>query len=143
MSGGAFVRDKDHWLRRFSPDEWIRAALGELGRAEKALAAGDLRAGYVGLKRAAGMALNGALLVEPDETWGRSYVEHVEALARDATVPEAVRAACKAVVDARPPGGDVIHLRTPRGHALVVEAARDVIAHAYAVVKRHEGDASD
>ena len=141
MSG--FVRDKDHWLNRLSPDEWISAALGELARAEKALAAGDARAGVVGIKRAAGMALNGALIVEPDDAWGRSFVDHVEALARDARVPEAVRAAGRMVVEARPPGGDVVSLRTPRGHTQVIEAARDVIAHAWAVVKRHEGDAND
>jgi hypothetical protein len=135
-----FIRDKAHWLRRFSPDEWISAALGEVSRAEKAWAAGDLRAGIVGLKRAAGMALNGALIVEPDETWGRTYVEHVEALARDARVPAAVRDACRALLDARPPGGDVIQLRSPRAHVQVVEAARDVIAHAWAVVRRHEND---
>jgi HEPN domain-containing protein len=138
-----FVRDKEHWLRRFSPDEWISAALGELARAEKALVAGDLRGGVVGIKRAAGMALNGALIVEPDDAWGRSYIEHVEALARDAGVPEAVRAAARAVVEARPPGGEVVSLRTPRGHTKVVESARDVIAHAWAVVKRHERDANE
>jgi HEPN domain-containing protein len=138
-----FVRDKGHWLRRFSPDEWISVALSELARAEQALVAGDTRGGVVGIKRAAGMALNGALIVEPDDSWGRSYIEHVEALARDAGVPEAVRAAARAVVDARPPGGDVVRLRTPRGHTQVVESARDVIAHAWAVVKRHEGDANE
>ena len=78
-----FIRDETHWLRRLSPDEWIAAALGELSRAETAWTSGSARAGVVGLKRAAGMALNGALLVEPDDAWGRSYVEHVEALSRD------------------------------------------------------------
>ena len=78
-------------------------------------------------KRAAGMALNGALIVEPDDAWGRTYVEHVEALARDARVPEAVRAACRAVLDAKPPGGRTSsscgrHARTSH----VLEAARDV-----------------
>jgi len=136
---GDFTRDKDHWLRRLSPDEWIAAALGELSRAEKAWAAGSARAGVVGVKRAAGMALNGALIVEPNDAWGRSYVEHVDALARDENVPEAVRAACRTILDARPPEGDVVNLRTPRAHVQVVEAARDVIAHAWAVVKRHEG----
>jgi hypothetical protein len=138
LAMGEFVRDPSHWLRRFSPDEWIRAALGELRRAEAAYRAGNTRAGAAGVKRAAGMALNGALLVEPDEAWGRSYVEHVEALARDTRVPEAVRAACSAVLEARPPSMDVVVLRTPRGHAAVLEATRDVIAHAWAVVKRHE-----
>ena len=97
-----FTRDKAHWLRRLSPNEWIAAAMGELSRAEKAWAAGSARAGVVGLKRAAGMALNGALLVEPDDAWGRTYVEHVQALARDEKVPEAVRGACRTVLEARP-----------------------------------------
>jgi hypothetical protein len=133
-----FTRDKAHWLLRLSPNEWIAAGLGELSRAEKAWAAGNTRAGAVGVKRAAGMALNGALIVEPDEAWGRSYVEHVQALARDEKVPAAVRDACRTVLEAAPPAGDVVPLRTPRSHVHVVEAARDVIAHAWAVVKRHE-----
>jgi hypothetical protein len=133
-----FIRDETHWLRRLSPDEWINAALGELSRAEKAWASGNARAGVVGVKRAAGMALNAALLVEPDDGWGRTYVEHVEALARDEKVPAAVRTACRAVLEAKAPEGDVVSLRTPRGHVPVLEAARDVVAHAWAVVKRHE-----
>ncbi len=135
---GEFVRDPSHWLYRYSPDEWIRAALGELHRATAAYGAGNARAGAAGVKRAAGMALNGALIVEPKEAWGRTYIEHVEALAKDACVPEAVRAACSAVLDARGPSADVVVLRTPKGHAAVLEAAKDVIAHAWAVVKRHE-----
>ncbi len=134
-----FTRDRNHWLLRLSPGEWISAALGELSRAEKAWASGDGRAGAVGLKRAAGMALNAVLIVEPDDTWGRTYVEHVEALSHDARVPEAVRAACRIVLDAKPPAGDVVVLRTPRAHSHLVEAARDVVAHAWVVVKRHEG----
>ncbi len=135
---GEFKRDPQHWLRRLSPDEWIRAAMGELARAEKAWAGGQVRAGVVGVKRAAGMALNGALIVEPDESWGRTYLEHVEALVADPRVPEAVRAACRCVLDATPPSGEVIRLRTPRAHGAVIEAAQDVIAHAWTVVKRHE-----
>ncbi len=79
---GQFTREPDHWLRKLTPDEWIRAAMAELRRAEAAYAGGDGRGGSAGVKRAAGMALNAALIVEPDEKWGRSYVEHVKALAR-------------------------------------------------------------
>jgi HEPN domain-containing protein len=135
---GEFTRDPADWLRRLSPDEWIRAALGELKRAEHAYGAGNTRAGAAGVKRAAGMALNGALLVEPDEAWGRAYVEHVAALARDQRVPEAVRAACRTVLAEMPPTGEVVVLRTPKAHEAVLEAARDVIAHAWAVVRRHD-----
>ena len=133
--------DPGHWLRRLSPDQWIRAALGEIDRAKAAYVRGDARAGAAGVKRAAGMALNAALIVERDDRWGRSYVEHVQALSVDAGVPEAVRAACRAVLDAGGPGGEVIVLRTPRTGEAAIEAAKDVIAHAWAVVKRHEADA--
>jgi HEPN domain-containing protein len=136
---GEFRRDPDHWLLRFSPDEWIRAALKELRRAQAAYDAGNARAGGAGVKRAAGMALNAALIVEPNDAWGRTYVEHVEALAKDEGVPGAVREACRAVLRVDPQTGGVVILRTPRTHEATMEAARDVIAHAWAVVKRHEG----
>ncbi len=84
------------------------------------------------------MALNATLLVEPEPSWGRTYVEHVEALAKDEWVPSAVRDACRAVLAAGAPHGDVIKLRTRRDHEAVMEAARDVIAHAWAVVRRHD-----
>ena len=132
------TRDPGDWLRKLLPDEWIRAGLGELKRAEQAYAAGNTRGGAAGVKRAAGMALNAALIVEPDESWGRAYVEHLAALAKDARVPEAVRSACRTVLDAKAQAGEVVVLRTPRAHERVLEAARDVIAHAWAVVKRHE-----
>jgi hypothetical protein len=135
---GEFVRDPAHWLRRFTPDEWIRAALGELGRARKAVERGEGRAGAAGLKRAAGMALNAALLVEADDSWGRTYVEHLDALAVDPRVPEAVRAAAREVLSSGLPSTGVVRLRTPRSQLVPVDAAHDVIAHAWAVVKRHE-----
>ena len=135
---GEFKRDPNHWLLKFSPDEWIRAAMGELRRAEAAYEAGNLRAGGAGVKRAAGMALNAALIVEPNEAWGRTYVEHVEALSRDEGVPVAVREACWAVLRLDTQTGGVVILRTPKTHAATMDAARDLIAHAWAVVKRKE-----
>jgi HEPN domain-containing protein len=127
----------EDWLRKLTPDEWIAAAMGELRRAEDAYERRDARAGLAGCKRAAGMALNGALALEPNATWGRTYVEHVAALAKDEKVPEAVRAACKVLLETRPPSSDLLSLRSKPGDERVLEAARDVMAHAYAVVKRH------
>jgi len=95
-------------------------------------------AGVASCKRAAGMALNGALSVAPDPRWGRTYVEHVRALSTDETVPVAVRDACTQLLDARPPNPHLLTLRVPRGNERIVEAARDVMAHALAVVIRHE-----
>jgi HEPN domain-containing protein len=135
---GSFTRDPAHWLFRFSPDEWIRAALEEVRRAQAGYTRGDLRAGAASVKRAAGMALNGALIVEPNDSWGRSYVDHVQALGKDAAVPDAVRVACRSVLDAGGPGREVVVLRTPRSSEAAIDAAKDVIAHAWAVVRKHE-----
>jgi hypothetical protein len=139
-----FAKDASHWLFKLSPDEWIRAALGELKRAEGAYAQKNGRAGLAGARRAAGMALNGALILEPNEAWGRSYVDHLLALARDPSelVPERIRAACKILNETPLPGGELVALRTTSGETQVLEAVRDVVAHAYAIVKRHEGSPS-
>jgi HEPN domain-containing protein len=132
-----FVKDPNDWLRKYSPHEWIRAAMGEMKQAEDALAKRNVRGAFAGCKRAAGMALNGALIVLPREGWGRTYVEHVEALSKDDSAPEVVREACRVVMHAQPPSG-VVALRTPATDEKVMEAARDVIAHAYAIVVKHE-----
>jgi hypothetical protein len=57
-----FQKDESHWLFKLSPDEWIRAAMGEVRRAEEAYAQKNVRAGLAGAKRGAGMALNAALI---------------------------------------------------------------------------------
>ena len=139
-----FERDASHWLFKLSPDEWIRAALGELKRAEDAYARKNGRGGLAGARRAAGMALNGVLIVEPNDAWGRSYVDHLLALARDMSelVPDRIRAACKILNETPLPGGELVALRTSSAETQVLEAARDVVAHAYAIVKRHEGGPS-
>lgn len=140
MSAPPFVRDASHWLFKLSPDEWIRAGLSDLDRAKAAYDANNPRAGLAGARRAAGMALNGALIVEPAELWGRSYVDHLMALARDAAVPARVREACSELTGASAPSAaKLVTLRTSSQEHRILEAARDVIAHAYAVVKRHEG----
>ena len=134
-----FVKDESHWLFKLSPDEWIRAAMGELRRAEAAYAQKNPRAGLAGAKRAAGMALNGALIVDPNDAWGRSYVDHVAAIARDAAVPPRVREAGAILTEAHPPAaGRLVVLRTSTADERILEAARDLVAHAYAVVKKHE-----
>lgn len=134
-----FVRDASHWLRKLSPDEWIRAAQGELARAEDAYARKNGRAGLAGARRAAGMALNAALVVAPNDAWGRSYMDHLLALRADAEAPARVQEACKILLETPLPGGELVALRTSRTEEHVLEAARDVIAHAYAVVRRVSG----
>ena len=134
-----FVRDETHWLMKLSPDEWIRSAMGELRRAADAYRRNDGRAGLAGARRGAGMALNGALIVAPNQAWGRSYMDHLLALRSDASAPPRVREACALLVETPLPGGVLVTLRTARADEKVLEAARDVVAHAYAVVKRSGG----
>lgn len=129
-----FERDRNHWLLRLSPDEWIQASIGELERARAALASRNTPAAIAGLKRAAGMALNGALVVVPNEKWGRTYVEHLEALAEDEDVPREVRDAASTLVNLSQPGSGMVSLRTKSEDARLAESAETVMAHAYAVV---------
>jgi HEPN domain-containing protein len=135
---GSFQRDPQHWLFKFSPEEWIRVALREIRQAEEAFKAHNVRAGLAGSKRAAGMALNGALILVPNPAWGRSFTDHIQALSKDDTAPQAVRDACKVLLEAPVPSGSFVPLRTSRSDERVLEAARDVMAHAYALVKRNE-----
>jgi len=129
-----FARDASHWLHKFTPEEWIRAAMADLRRAEEALTQKNSRAALAGCRRAAGMALNGALCLVPNAAWGRTYVEHIQALRADPTLPEAVRAAANALMEAQPPGAPLIALRTSRSDERMLEATKDLIAHAYAIV---------
>lgn len=144
MSGGdlqamsSFVRDPSHWLFKMDPHEWIRAGLVEVRRAESLYQERNAGGGLAGARRAAGMALNGALIVAPDESYGRSFVDHLRALERDTNVPAAVREASRVLLETQPPGPTLVLLRSAKGDARVVEAARDVIAHAYAQVLRNE-----
>src|SRR6478609_9959161 len=127
------------WLSRLSPQEWIRQGLVELSRAEARLASHERAAGVLGLRRAAGMALNGALSVSWRE-WGRTYVEHLRAIAADASVPSAVSDAARLLNDIeveRTPG--VVRLTPPSESARWLEATKTVMAHAYAVVHGSAG----
>jgi HEPN domain-containing protein len=122
------------WLTRLAPEEWIRQGLTELARAEARLCAHDRTAGVLGLRRAAGMALNGALSVK-FRAWGRTYVEHLRAVETDEGVPEAVRSAAKLLNDvALEKQPNVVRLTPPSESARWLEAAKTVMAHAYAIV---------
>jgi hypothetical protein len=136
---GEFERDPAHWLLRLSPEEWIRAGLAELRKANAAFAAHDAGAALAGVKRAAGMALNGALIVRPAASWGRTYTEHLKALIDDLAAPAEVREAARRLDAERPPGGSLITLRTRSNHARLLDAAQTVMAHAYAIVHGSTG----
>ena len=93
-------RDPTHWLHRFDAEEWLRAAANELARAREALLGKQQRPGVTGCRRAAGMAWNAVLVGGEDERYGRSYMDHLHALAADAALDDATRAAADALVHA-------------------------------------------
>jgi hypothetical protein len=122
------------WLARLSAEEWIRLGLIELQRAQARIAAHDRSAAVLGLRRAAGMALNGALSVRW-RAWGRTYIDHLRAVAHDEDVPAIVRDAARVLndvpVDKQP---NVVRLTPPSESTRWLDAAKTVMAHAYAVV---------
>jgi hypothetical protein len=118
-------RDPGHWLYRLTPDEWLAAAATELEHAAAALARRAARPGVTHARRAAGMAWNAVLVLAPDERCGRSYMEHVIALAADGGAPGAVRAAAALLHDTPPLPPELITLGKPDLRA--IEAARSIV----------------
>jgi hypothetical protein len=117
-------RDPNHWLHRFNADEWLRAAENELARAEEALLHKQQRPGVAGARRAAGMAWNAVMVRLDDaeaERYGRSYMDHLRAIASDAGEHEPVRAAAQSLLTA-PLETNVIPIG--RGDTRLANAAR-------------------
>jgi HEPN domain-containing protein len=123
MSGS----DPNHWLRRLSPEDWLQAAENELLRARHALHTKQQRPGVAGARRAAGMAWNAVLSIAPDEAYGRSYMDHLKAMATDATVPETIRDAARQLV-AAPLETKLVQLGAGDEH--LADAAAAIVAHA-------------
>lgn len=83
------------WLYRLSAEQWLSAAANELQNAESAFRTKQQRAAVTHARRAGGMALNAVLrlLPEPDPRYGRSYMDHLHALAADETAESSLREA--------------------------------------------------
>jgi HEPN domain-containing protein len=120
------------WLSRLSAEEWLRAAQGELARAELALRHKQQRAGVTQARRAAGMAWNAVLhgIADLDERarYGRSYMDHLRVLCDDVGVSARVREAAAELVAApleqvlvQLGAGDV---RVASAAAVIVEEAK-------------------
>jgi hypothetical protein len=116
--------DPSHWLHRLTAEEWLAAAETELEQCAAALARRAVRPGVTHARRAAGMALNGLMVLEEHPTWARSYMEHVVALADEALAPEEVRAAARLLRDTPPAPPALISLGRPDLRAL--EAASQI-----------------
>jgi hypothetical protein len=128
--------DPGHWLHRLDAIEWLAAAATELVHAEDKLSHRAVRPGVTHARRAAGMAWNAVLVKAPDERYGRSYMEHVVALAQspedDPSIPAAVRAAAHLLRDAPTAPPTLITLGKPDMRAL--DAARTIVDFARARV---------
>jgi len=142
-TGSAIDPEAQAWLTRFSAQAWIERSLQELSLAQQAFADRATPAAAAALKRAAGMALNGALRIVPRDDWGRTYVEHLRALTSDAAVPLEVADAARALLEFAPQPGNIVFLRSPARDEKLLEAARTVMAHAYAVVNGSTGRLPD
>jgi HEPN domain-containing protein len=117
--------DPTHWLHRLRSAEWLAAADTELDQCAGALARRAFRPGVTHARRAAGMALNAVLVAAEHPSWGRSYMEHVAALADDASMPDDVRAAARLLRETPAAAPDLVTLGKPDLRAL--EAARAIV----------------
>jgi hypothetical protein len=148
-------RDPTHWLHRLSAEEWLRAAMKELGTARDSFSRHAIRPGLASARRAAGMGWNAVLALEeePDAAFGRSYVDHLRALASGVTlsnddvapIPVEVRAAAKRLLDdpAAGPPQAVVLIQTPKRDASLYDAAETIVAEAYARVVRRSAPPTD
>lgn len=127
-------RDPGHWLYRLDAAEWLAAAATELAHCEQTLSRRAVRPGVTHARRAAGMAWNAVLVTAPDERYGRSYMEHVVALATapddDPTIPAPVRDAARRLRDAPAAPPQLITIGKPDLGAL--DAARTIVEFARA-----------
>jgi len=121
--------DPAHWLHRLTADEWLAAAATEIDHCAETLARRAFRPGVTHARRAAGMAWNAVLVTTPDERYGRSYMDHVVALAQtpddDASIPAAVRAAARLLRETPTAQPQLITIGKPDVSAL--EAARTIV----------------
>ena len=149
MPGG----DPRHWLHRLTADEWLRAGMKELSAARASISQHQQRPALASLRRAAGMGWNAvlALETEPDAGFGRSYADHLRALAEGVSVatdeahpiPVAVREAARRLMD--DPASrrtEVVQILTRARDEALLEAAETVLAEAYARLLRRAPRAS-
>lgn len=107
--------DPGHWLHRLTAEQWLAAADTELGHCAETLGRRAFRPGVTHARRAAGMALNAVLTLDPDRlsAWGRSYMEHVAALVDEPVAPDEIRAAARLLRDTPPAPPELVTLGKP------------------------------
>ncbi|PRQ05111.1 hypothetical protein [Enhygromyxa salina] len=148
------ARDPKHWLWRLDADGWLAAADHELEQGRAQL--GSRRTAVTHARRAAGMALNATLVAlasrgwsrERCETaWGRSYIDHLRALATsvDESDPDAgepfeleQRQRCRALlqISVMPPTG-LVRLARSKDEAagVALDTATELVRACAAVIQ--------
>ena len=139
--GDVTSTEEAHWLRRLDAADWMRASLTEYDALLEALATRQQRRIVTGARRAAGMAINALLTAgrlptrggsgtPEDGPFGRTYVEHLQALAQWPQAPVEVRAAAVALCDTPVNAPALVGLGGTGAstQAGPVRAARDVMA---------------
>jgi hypothetical protein len=111
---------------------WWAQIEPELAGANAAWGSGNAGKGRVGARRAAGMGLKAWLSLAPKETYGTSFMHHLNALADDAAQPQAIReSAWRLAARAIPEGGFQVPLApglTPMADARAIIAAGQAAA---------------
>ncbi len=148
------IRTPDHWLWRLDASDWLAAARRELELGRDRVDA--RRAAITHARRGAGMALNGLLVAFSNrgaddeacvQAWGRSYVDHLRALARgdDAPLqlplpPELGPTAADLLQIPVVPGGNLVQLaRVPGGEVMrALELAGRIVELAAAIIESSE-----
>lgn len=110
------------WLLRLSVNEWLTSATNELGHCKDALERRSYRTGVTHARRGTGMALNALLRLRYRAEWGRSYMDHIVALALDTQEPQNIRLAAQTLVDTKPQAPELVTLGKP--DMQVLEAAK-------------------
>lgn len=107
------AKDPTHWLHRLDVDEWLAASRLELAQCLEALRGRRHRQAIAGGRRSAGMALNAVLRLAPNDAWGRSYIEHLHAVAADASLPEILRDSARELLETPLEGPRLVPLGRP------------------------------
>jgi hypothetical protein len=123
-------KDPTHWLYRLSAAEWLESAETELRHCADTLRRRAFRPGVTHARRAAGMAWNAVLTESFDVRYGRSYMEHVTALAKDDRAPDDARLAAQYLRDTPPAPPELVTLGKPDLGPL--DAARVLVDYAKA-----------
>jgi len=123
-------KDPTHWLYRLSAAEWLASAETELQHCADTLRRRAFRPGVTHARRAAGMAWNAVLVESLDERYGRSYMEHVTALAKDDRAPADARKAAQYLRDTPPAPPELVTLGAP--NLAPLDAARVLVDYAKA-----------